>query len=149
MITNSEIQKEYDDIGVFDPIDGFMLDEESNNNFCFGTLEGAIDSIFEGAYLRIKIDLTNYSKGELKVFFIDIIFHPHVNFTTGEVCIHPIAEAGKYITIRDTINCLQNFLLYPNSVTNGLNPEANDLCRNNKPEYERRALEVLKKFKYS
>ena len=100
-----------------DPNNRFYIDyfsEKDKNPFEWKTvLEGSIGSIYENGYYMIKIRFTeNYPQDSPKIFFLNRIFHPHINQSDGYACISPFLPIRpRDNNIISVLECVDNFFI--------------------------------------
>eukprot|EP00405_Crypthecodinium_cohnii_P034753 CAMPEP_0206532222 /NCGR_PEP_ID=MMETSP0325_2-20121206/4232_1 /ASSEMBLY_ACC=CAM_ASM_000347 /TAXON_ID=2866 /ORGANISM="Crypthecodinium cohnii, Strain Seligo" /LENGTH=151 /DNA_ID=CAMNT_0054028615 /DNA_START=59 /DNA_END=514 /DNA_ORIENTATION=+ len=93
-------------------------------------IRGPKDSPYEGGTFRMDISCsTNYPMSPPKVTFVTKIFHPNVNFTTGELCLDILkTDWSPAWTLQYVCRAVIALLLDPNA-DSPLNCDAGNLLR--------------------
>lgn len=114
------------------PYEFDYLSEKNPNAFEWKTvLEGTQDTIYEGGYYMLKIKFTeNYPSERPNVYFLNKIFHPHVDSSNGWACIEP--PSNDIIDIMKTVENM--FIEYDKNIGHAFNNEATRTYNSDKDE---------------
>ena len=132
-----------------DPNNRFHLDffnEKDRNPFQLKTvLEGAIDSIYEGGYYVIKIIIPeDYPNKRPGIFFLNKIFHPHVNQSDGRLDTYPLLKNNDILSV---LECADNILFnYDFQIDHAYHQEPLICLKKDKNEFIRKAKEWVKNY---
>ena len=133
-----------------DPNNRFYIDyfsEKDKNPFEWKTvLEGSIGSIYENGYYMIKIIFTeNYPQIRPYIYFLNKIFHPHINQNSGIACILPIWLIDNNII--SVLECVDNFFInYDSCVDHGYNQGPRDILMKDRDEFIKIAKKWVKDY---
>lgn len=108
-------------------------------------LSGPADTPFEGGSFRIKLQLpSDYPNSAPKGWFQTKIFHPNVNFKTGEICVSTLKKDwSKTLGLKHVLVVIRCLLIEPNPES-ALNEEAGKLLLENYADYFARAKMMTK-----
>lgn len=119
-----------------EPPDGVRLINQKTLNEWITEIDGPLQSIWEGGKFRLSIVFPpEYPFKAPQVKFITPVFHPNVN-TQGGICLDLLIN--KWLPsyhVASLLVSIRSFLDDPNP-EHGLNQEALELFRNNRPRYE-------------
>ncbi|KAL0674690.1 hypothetical protein Bca4012_002671 [Brassica carinata] len=112
------------------------------------TFHGPTDSLYEGGVWKIKVELPEaYPYKSPSVGFVNKIYHPNVDESSGAVCLDVINQTWS--PMFDLINVFESFLpqllLYPNP-SDPFNGEAASLLMRDRPAYELKVKEYCKRY---
>ncbi|CAN6836497.1 hypothetical protein HID58_063590 [Brassica napus] len=112
------------------------------------TFHGPTDSLYEGGVWKIKVELPEaYPYKSPSVGFVNKIFHPNVDESSGAVCLDVINQTWS--PMFDLINVFESFLpqllLYPNP-SDPFNGEAASLLMRDRAAYEKKVKEYCKAY---
>ncbi|KAJ0239911.1 Ubiquitin-conjugating enzyme E2 6 [Hirschfeldia incana] len=112
------------------------------------TFNGPTDSLYEGGVWKIKVELPDaYPYKSPSVGFVNKIYHPNVDESSGAVCLDVINQTWS--PMFDLINVFESFLpqllLYPNP-SDPFNGEAASLLMRDRPAYELKVKEYCKRY---
>ncbi|CAG7881196.1 unnamed protein product, partial [Brassica rapa] len=112
------------------------------------TFHGPTDSLYEGGVWKIKVELPDaYPYKSPSVGFVNKIYHPNVDESSGAVCLDVINQTWS--PMFDLINVFESFLpqllLYPNP-SDPFNGEAASLLMRDRPAYELKVKEYCKRY---
>ena len=132
-----------------DPYNTFNLDyfnEKNPNPYEWkAVLEGTIDSIYEGGYYMIKIVFNeNYPNQRPRVYFLNRIFHPHVNQSDWMLDTYPLLKENDIISL---LECIDNiFFNYDYNIEHAYHQEPLILYRQNLNSFIGKAKEWVKNY---
>lgn len=108
-------------------------------------LVGPVDTPFEGGLFRIKLSLpSDYPNSAPKGWFLTKIFHPNVNFKTGEICVSTLKKDWSKTTgLKHVLVVIRCLLIEPNPES-ALNEDAGKLLLENYADYFARAKMMTK-----
>ncbi|KAL1192144.1 Ubiquitin-conjugating enzyme E2 6 [Cardamine amara subsp. amara] len=114
----------------------------------FVTFHGPTDSLYEGGVWKIKVELPEaYPYKSPSVGFVNKIYHPNVDESSGAVCLDVINQTWS--PMFDLINVFESFLpqllLYPNP-SDPFNGEAASLLMRDRAAYEVKVKEYCEKY---
>ncbi|KAG8382211.1 hypothetical protein BUALT_Bualt05G0053100 [Buddleja alternifolia] len=109
---------------------------------------GPKDSPYQGGVWRVRVELPDaYPYKSPSIGFINKIYHPNVDETSGSVCLDVINQTWS--PMFDLVNVFEVFLpqllLYPNP-SDPLNGEAAALMMRDRDSYEQRVKEYCEKY---
>jgi len=107
-----------------------LVPDEDNIYLWAGCILGPPDSAYEGGRFQIKLVCpTNYSISPPAVAFVTPIFHPNVNFKTGEMCLDVLKSSlSPSWTLQSVCRAIIALLSDPNA-DSPLNCDAGNLLR--------------------
>ncbi|KAB0792598.1 hypothetical protein PPYR_01852 [Photinus pyralis] len=119
-----------------------------NTNEYFVKFLGPKETPYEGGVWKVRILIpSNYPFSSPSVSFVNKIFHPNVEETSGAVCLDVINQTWS--PLYDLSNIFEVFLpqllTYPNS-RDPLNPEAATLCLFDNATFLKRVKLYVKKY---
>eukprot|EP01018_Ginkgo_biloba_P025113 Gb_18257 [translate_table: standard] len=114
----------------------------------FVEFKGPQDSPYHGGVWKVRVDLPEgYPYKSPLIVFVNRIFHPNVDETSGAVCLDVINQTWS--PMFDLLNVFEVFLpqllLYPNPAS-PLNGEAAALIMRNKDLYEQKVKEHCERY---
>ena len=108
-------------------------------------IKGPSDTIYENGTWKVSITFPkNYPFKSPSIGFLDKIYHPNVDYSSGSICLNVLNEEWQPIyTIKHIIETfLPQLLTYPNP-DDPLNIEAAKLYNENKIQFERQVKMVI------
>ena len=108
-------------------------------------IKGPSDTIYENGTWRVSITFPkNYPFKSPSIGFLDKIYHPNVDYSSGTICLNVLNEEWQPIyTIKHIIETfLPQLLTYPNP-DDPLNIEAAKLYNENRIQFERQVKMVI------
>ena len=123
---------------------------EDNPNIVTSIIEGPKDTIYEGGNWRIRIEMTDkYPFKSPSVCFLDKIFHPNIEESSGAVCLNTLNENWSAIyDLEYIINiAIPQLLTYPNS-DDPFNVYASKLYSGDIEEFNKKVKEYINNFSY-
>jgi len=107
-----------------------LTPDEENIYLWEGAILGPPGSVYEGGEFRVKIVCpNNYSISPPNVTFVTPVFHPNVNFETGEICLDVLkASWSPAWTLQSVCRAIIALLSEPNA-DSPLNCDAGNLLR--------------------
>uniref|UniRef100_A0A5K3G4G8 E2 ubiquitin-conjugating enzyme n=1 Tax=Mesocestoides corti TaxID=53468 RepID=A0A5K3G4G8_MESCO len=124
-----------------DKIDGIQLilnDEDISD--IQATIDGPIGTPFDGGRFHIRLLLpSNYPSEPPRGYFLTKIFHPNINWRSGDICVDTLKKEWKSdLGIRHILLTIRCLLIAPNPES-ALNEEAGRLLLEDYEEYTRLA----------
>ncbi|CAA7016902.1 unnamed protein product [Microthlaspi erraticum] len=112
------------------------------------TFHGPTDSLYQGGVWKIKVELPEaYPYKSPSVGFVNKIYHPNVDESSGAVCLDVINQTWS--PMFDLMNVFESFLpqllLYPNP-SDPFNGEAASLLMRDRAAYEQKVKEYCKAY---
>ncbi|XP_010559098.1 PREDICTED: ubiquitin-conjugating enzyme E2 6 isoform X2 [Tarenaya hassleriana] len=109
---------------------------------------GPTDSLYQGGVWRIRVELPDsYPYKSPSVGFVNKIYHPNVDESSGSVCLDVINQTWS--PMFDLVNVFEVFLpqllLYPNP-SDPFNGEAASLMMRDRAAYEQKVKEYCKRY---
>jgi peroxin-4 len=107
-----------------------LLTAKIEDCYCWrGYLFGPDDSPYKDGIFEVKINLpSNYPMAPPKIIFITKIFHPNVNYETGEICLDILKDQWSPVwTLESTCLAILDLLNHPNP-DSPLNCDAGKFC---------------------
>ena len=108
-------------------------------------IKGPLDTVYENGKWRVSITFpNNYPFKSPSIGFLDKIYHPNVDYSSGSICLNVLNEEWQPIyTIKHIIETfLPQLLTYPNP-DDPLNIEAAKLYNENRIQFERQVKMVI------
>lgn len=108
-------------------------------------IKGPLDTVYENGKWRVSITFpNNYPFKSPSIGFLDKIYHPNVDYSSGSICLNVLNEEWQPIyTIKHIIETfLPQLLTYPNP-DDPLNIEAAKLYNKNRIQFERQVKMVI------
>lgn len=108
-------------------------------------IKGPSDTIYENGTWKVSITFPkNYPFKSPSIGFLDKIYHPNVDYSSGSICLNVLNEEWQPIyTIKHIIETfLPQLLTYPNP-DDPLNIEAAKLYNENRIQFERQVKMVI------
>tara|TARA_B000000437_G_scaffold150816_1_gene110192 strand:+ start:709 stop:1173 length:465 start_codon:yes stop_codon:yes gene_type:complete len=108
-------------------------------------IKGPSDTIYENGRWKVSITFPkNYPFKSPSIGFLDKIYHPNVDYSSGSICLNVLNEEWQPIyTIKHIIETfLPQLLTYPNP-DDPLNIEAAKLYNENRIQFERQVKMVI------
>lgn len=108
-------------------------------------IKGPLDTVYENGSWRVSITFpNNYPFKSPSIGFLDKIYHPNVDYSSGSICLNVLNEEWQPIyTIKHIIETfLPQLLTYPNP-DDPLNIEAAKLYNENRIQFERQVKMVI------
>lgn len=112
-------------------------------------IKGPSDTIYENGAWKVSITFPkNYPFKSPSIGFLDKIYHPNVDYSSGSICLNVLNEEWQPIyTIKHIIETfLPQLLTYPNP-DDPLNIEAAKLYNKNRIQFERQVKMLIFKNK--
>lgn len=112
-------------------------------------IKGPSDTIYENGTWKVSITFPkNYPFKSPSIGFLDKIYHPNVDYSSGSICLNVLNEEWQPIyTIKHIIETfLPQLLTYPNP-DDPLNIEAAKLYNENRIQFERQVKMLIFKNK--
>ena len=112
-------------------------------------IKGPSDTIYENGTWKVSITFPkNYPFKSPTIGFLDKIYHPNVDYSSGSICLNVLNEEWQPIyTIKHIIETfLPQLLTYPNP-DDPLNIEAAELYNKNRIQFERQVKMLIFKNK--
>ena len=112
-------------------------------------IKGPSDTIYENGRWKVSITFPkNYPFKSPSIGFLDKIYHPNVDYSSGSICLNVLNEEWQPIyTIKHIIETfLPQLLTYPNP-DDPLNIEAAKLYNKNRIQFERQVKMLIFKNK--
>ncbi|KAL5109828.1 Ubiquitin-conjugating enzyme E2 S [Taenia crassiceps] len=134
------VYKEIRDI-MESSIDGVKLIlNEADFSVIQATIDGPKDTPFEGGRFSIKLVLpSNYPTEPPRGYFTTKIFHPNINWRTGDICVDTLKKEWKPdLGLRHILMTIRCLLIAPNPES-ALNEEAGKLLLEDYNEYTKQA----------
>ena len=126
----SELNKQHEEKGELGQISLFLRDDSKSLYKWYAKLKGPNESPFENGIFIIQIDIPNeYPMKAPNCKFITKIFHPNINFDTGEIC-HELLK-DKWLpscSIETVCRMILDLMMHPNA-DSPLNCDAGNLIR--------------------
>mmetsp|Transcript_9108 Transcript_9108/g.10122 ORF Transcript_9108/g.10122 Transcript_9108/m.10122 type:complete len:191 (+) Transcript_9108:112-684(+) len=112
---------------------------------------GPADSPYDGGVWRVRVNIPPaYPYKSPSIGFLNRIYHPNVDETSGSVCLDVINQTWS--PMFDLVNIFDVFLpqllLYPNA-SDPLNGDAAALYMRSQEAYQRKVLDYVKKYALS
>ena len=130
-----------------DPNNRFDVDylsEKNKNPFEWkAVLEGTQDSIYANGFYMLKIVFPeNYPISRPNVYFLNKIFHPHVESSSLSCCIHP--ESHDILSV---LECVENmFFYYDADISSSYNQLPRQTLEKDKNEFIRIAQQWVREY---
>jgi len=132
------------------PIEGITagLIDENDLTKWKGRVEGAKGTPFEGGYFHFKINIPeNYPFEPPEVKMITKVYHPNINYKTGNICVN-ILKKDKWTptnSIQSVLLSLQGLLSNPNT-KDPLMGEINNIYLDDIDQYNETVREWVKLY---
>ena len=132
------------------PIEGITagLIDENDLTKWKGRVEGAKGTPFEGGYFHFKIDIPeNYPFEPPEVKMITKVYHPNINYKTGNICVNILKKDNWTSTnsIQSVLLSLQGLLSNPNT-KDPLMGEINNIYLDDIDQYNETVREWVKLY---
>ena len=153
----SKLKNDYDEFKKIKPLGGIGGPVDSKFKNWEVIIPGPANSPYEGGKFKIGIEIPdNYPNEPPKCKFITKVFHPNINFSTGNICVNFLKVNSdnnpnekktwsNKKSISEVIVGLWGLLLYPKP-SDALNGNARDLYNYDQPRYNELAKCFTKKF---
>ncbi|GKT21244.1 hypothetical protein ADUPG1_011848 [Aduncisulcus paluster] len=115
------------------PDENIIIKTSSGDLKCFKAwIKGAKDTVYEGGQWELEILVpSDYPHVALKVKFLTKIFHPNINYKTGEICLDILKEKDAWTPAWGIASVCRAILLlldHPDA-TSPLNCDAGNMVR--------------------
>ena len=128
---------------------GFDIEESDEpSEFYITNFKGPKESLYEGGKWKLHIQLPdNYPYKSPSIGFVNRIYHPNVDETSGTICLDVINQTWSPLFELKNIfeEFLPQLLLYPNA-KDPLNANAADLMLHNLNNYEQKVKQYVKLY---
>ena len=112
------------------------------------TNERFVQTSWEGGLFNLEIEFSDeYPSKPPKCKFVPVIFHPNI-YPSGTVCLSILNEDKGWkpsITVKQMLLGIQDLLNNPN-LSDPAQREPYELCRDDRPAYERRVKAMAQRF---
>nr|GEW13409.1 ubiquitin-conjugating enzyme E2 4 [Tanacetum cinerariifolium] len=120
-----------------------MINDSIHQFFVF--FHGPADSLYTGGVWKVKVELLeDYPLSSPSIRFATKIYHPNIEFESGDVCVNVLNERWNPMT--DLVNVFEHYLpmlLKEPNADDPLNEDAADLLLIDRPGYEAKVRERL------
>jgi ubiquitin-protein ligase len=126
--------------------DGVRLVSQKSQNEWVTEIDGPVGTIWEGGKFRLQVTFpAEYPFKAPQVRFLTTMYHPNIS-TTGGICLDLLID--KWLPsyhVASLLVSIRSFLDDPNP-EHGLNSDALEAFRNDRPKYETQVKAYIRKY---